>query len=419
MAEPGPVTVQGAPGEKRREWRAHWRTLVACLAGTAASITHIPTFGVLLPSIQREYGWSVSEISAGMVILATVSLVASGFVGAAVDRFGARRIGLAGLILYHGAFALLATTGPSILNWWLLWLLVGIGFSGTTTTIWAPAVAGRFHASRGLAIAVMLCGTGLSMTVMPLVATILLEHLGWRGALVGCSVLVAVIAIPLVLLFLHDRPTAAQPPGESENPVTWGGLTVREATRSWTYARIAVSAVAFTIASLALVVHFVPILREDGFAAHTAATAAGAIGLAAIAGRLTAGMLLDHIHARYIAVVCFALPALACGLLLTGPGPAAAIAIGMLIGFSSGSELDVVAYVATRYFGLRHISTIYGILVGIITFASGVGPFLSGIMFDLFGSYDALILSVIPLFLLGSLLMGSLPAYPRWQDAAR
>ncbi len=402
-----------------REWRQHWRTLVACLAGTAASITHIPTFGVLLPSIQREYGWSVSQITAGMMILATVSLIASGFVGAAVDRYGSRRIGLAGLMLYHAAFALLATTGPSILNWWLLWLLVGIGFSCTTTTIWAPAVAGRFHASRGLAIAVMLCGTGLSMAIMPLVATILLEQFGWRGALVGCSAIVAALAIPLVLLFLHDRPPTAQQPGELESLAAFDGLTVREATRSWVYARIAISAVAFTVASLALVVHFVPILSEDGLAPHAAAAAAGAIGLAAIVGRLTAGMLLDHVHARYIAVICFGLPAVACGLLLTGPGLAAAIAIGMLIGFSSGSELDVVAYAATRYFGLRHISTIYGILVGIITFAAGVGPFLSGLMFDLFGSYDHLILSVIPIFLLGSLLMGSLPAYPRWQDASR
>lgn len=412
--EYGAVGADGGSGERLGEWKRHWRTVIACLAGTAASITHIPTFGVLLPSIQGEYGWSVSEITAGMVILATVSLIASGFVGLAVDRFGSRRIGLAGLLLYHGAFALLATTGSSILNWWLLWLLVGIGFSGTTTTIWAPAVAGRFHASRGLAIAVMLCGTGISMAVMPLVATILLEHFGWRGALVGCSAVVAAIAIPLVLFFLEDRPRPVQDQGESENRAGHDGLTVREAIRSWTYVRIAVSAVAFTIASLALVVHFVPILREDGMTAHAAAAAAAAIGLAAIAGRLAAGMLLDRMHARYIAVVCFGLPAVACALLLMGPGPVAAIAIGMLIGFSSGSELDVVAYAATRYFGLRHISTIYGILVGVITFASGIGPFLSGVMFDLFGNYDKLILFVIPLFLLGSGLMGSLPSYPRW-----
>ena len=152
---------------------------------------------------------------------------------------------------------------------------------------------------------------------------------------------------------------------------------------------------------------------------HAAAAAAGAIGLAAIAGRLTAGLLLDRVHARFIAIICFGLPAVACALLLTDPGPAAAIAIGMLIGFSSGSELDVVAYSATRYFGLRKISTIYGVLVGLITFAAGVGPFLSGVMFDLFGSYDSLILSVIPLFLLGSLLMGTLPAYPRWGEEGR
>src|SRR5690606_29510900 len=158
-------------------------------------------------------------------------------------------------------------------------------------------------------------------------------------ALVGCSAIVAASSIPLVALFLRDRPDnrSAACADQSLDRVAHRGLTVREAVRSWIYVRIAISALAFTIASLALVVHFVPILREDGMAPEAAAAAAGAIGLAAIVGRLTAGSLLDHIRVRYIAVVCFGLPSVACGLLLADPGPVAAIGIGILIGFSSGS----------------------------------------------------------------------------------
>ena len=408
-------------GSAKAEWGQHWKAVLACSAGAGASVTHLGTIGVLLPSIQQEYQWPASQITAGMLIISIMSLVASGFVGAIVDRLGSRRIGLIGLVVYCGSFALLATSGPSIYNWLLLWALLGFGFVSITTTVWAPVIAKRFYQSRGLALAVILSGNGICIAALPIIATLLLENYGWRGALVGVAAVVAIISIPLVLLFVRDLPVVHDSTKDEAGSVSdeAHGTTVREAVLSSVYIRIAVSAVIFTIASIALVVHFVPILREGGIDARGAAAVASAIGLSMICGRLATGALLDRIHGSYIGAISFGMPAIACLLLLTGPGVVTAVVIALVIGFSMGSELDVVAYVSTRYFGLRQISAIYGTLVGLITFAAGVGPMLSSLMFDQFGNYREMILLIIPFFLLGSALMGSLPGYPNWQKGHR
>ena len=302
--------------------------------------------------------------------------------------------------------------------WGGLWLLRGIGFSCITTTVWAPAVAIRFHASRGLAIAIMLCANGISIGIMPILATLFMENFGWRGAFVGCALVVAAISIPLVFLLMQDTPRAARKSDDAapENPLEHPGMEVGQAMLSSVYIRIALSAVLFTIGTVGLVVYFVPILRASGMAAQEAAAAAGGLGGALIVGRLGTGILLDRMRASVIAAVSFGLPSIACLVLLTSPGPVVAAGAGLIIGLAMGSELDVVAYASTRYFGLKNISAIYGTLVGMITFASGIGPMATGAIFDLTGSYDRMVLLALPCFVLASLLMATLPHYPAWNE---
>lgn len=407
----------GTGGVARAEWRRGWPTVLACAAGAAASVTHLGSIGVLLPAIQADTGWPLSQITAGLLIPSTISLVASGFVGAAVDRFGSREIGLAGLAAYCASFALVATTGPSILNWWLLWTLLGFGFSCITTTVWAPAIAGSFHASRGLAIAVMLSGNGIAIAALPLVATLFLESYGWRGAFIGTAAVVALVSMLLVFLCLPGGGHLPGPAQGADGGPAARGMSVAEAVRSLVYFRIAISAVTFTVGTIGLITHFVPILRETGIEARDAAFAASGIGLSMIVGRLLTGFLLDRVRGAYVAAISFGLPVVSCLLLFTGPDLPLTVLASVLIGLAMGSELDVVAYMSTRYFGLPRISAIYGTLVGLITFAAGAGPLVFGVLYDLFGSYHGLILVMIPLFLLGSLLMGSLPRYPDWGEA--
>ena len=398
----------------RTEWAQHWRAPLACAAGIAVSVTPLNTIGVLIPAIRQEFGWPVSQITSGVLVLSVVALLFSGLVGAQVDKYGSRRVGLIGLCLYPCLFAALATTGPSIVNWWLLWLVLGFGNLLVSSAVWVPAIAARFQASRGLAIAVMLCGTGLSAGTLPFITTLLLERYGWRGACAGVALIDAAFAVPIVWLLLRNTPaplTCARP-GAPENTPSNVGLTLREAVRSSEYIMIAISAFVLTFGITALVVLFVPIMKSTGVTPRVAAATAGLTGIAMIIGRLGTGALLDRLGRPWIAGISFSLPALACLLLIAAPQPFSPAMVAVLIGLSLGSELDIVAYASTRYFGLRHVGLIFGTLVGMVSVAAGLGPLFAGLMFDAFGNYRTLVVALLPLFLFAAFLMASLGAYP-------
>jgi MFS family permease len=55
------------------------------------------------------------------------------------------------------------------------------------------------------------------------------------------------------------------------------------------------------------------------------------------------------------------------------------------IGFGTGGEVDVVPYLLSRYFGLRSLSTLYGLNWTVWGLAGAAGPVLMGRVFDATG----------------------------------
>jgi MFS family permease len=113
------------------------------------------------------------------------------------------------------------------------------------------------------------------------------------------------------------------------------------------------------------------------------------------------------------------LPVIPCVLLLNIPGsvPAAAVAT-LFLGLSLGVELDVVAYLVGRHFGMRNYGTLLGTIAGLLALATGLGPVLVNLAYDLTGAYTAVLWIYMPLSLLTAALFASLGRYPVFPDPA-
>ena len=99
------------------------------------------------------------------------------------------------------------------------------------------------------------------------------------------------------------------------------------------------------------------------------------------------GYLLDRFFAPHVALAFIIIP-LAGVCLLLYPGSAAfAIAAAVCIGIGLGAEVDLIAFMLSRYFGMRSFGEIYGYLFAVFMFGSGIGPFLMGLSFSQTGSY--------------------------------
>jgi MFS transporter, OFA family, oxalate/formate antiporter len=407
------------------ELRRHWSALLAAGTGVMLGVSAIPALvlGVFAGPMTREFGWSLGDYMAGTVFFTLGILVCSSSVGALCDRHGARAVALAGMPLGAVGVAGLALTQSPAWSWWLLMFLSALLGSGTLPTVWTRMVNALFERQRGLALGLVLSGSGLFLWFGAPLAQRLIEAFGWRGAWLGLALLPLVVGWAVVAVaFRGDdlRAPAGVHPGVPARAAhaaavpAIAGLTHHEAMRHYRFWVMAFGFGAVTIGVGGMNTSFVPILISKGISARDAAQLIGTMGAAIAVGRLAIGAVIDRAWAPGVAAAVLGLPAISTWLLVgdgvtTGDARIAAA----LLGFAQGAEYDFLAYLTARYFGMAHYGRIYGRIVIPVVIATAVGAFGVGRSKDLFGSFDTILPVIGLLFAAGALSMLALGRYPR------
>jgi MFS family permease len=401
-----------ATGSKSEEWQRYHMLPIAAGLGYATSVIHIYGLGPYIGPISEEFGWSRTLTTAGLSHATLIQALFSIPVGFAVDRLGPRPFALLGILLTAGAFALIGSASGGSLNWFLLWGLMAFATLPVQATVWTSAVTTRFEASRGLALAVTLCGASFAVWLFPKLGAYLIAGYGWKTALAYEAGIWVLIAFPIIFLFFrgaHDMP-AKQLDVPDPNQSMLSGISFSEGLRSSIYWRLLLASLMFTFTIIALVVHFIPMLTGRGISPLGAADVAARIGLASIAGRLITGMLLDRFRASLVGAAVFLLPALASLLLIFAgnsmsvPGVAA-----ILIGLTLGAEIDVIAYLTTKHFGLKSFGALYGGLLAALSIGTATGPLGAARIFDVYGNYTPFLWLALGFMIASSVVLISLP----------
>jgi MFS family permease len=405
-------------GAAAAEWRAHWPLVLGSLLGfTMIGVANF-SLGPFMPSLEKAFGWSRSEVTSGFTLYAVICVICQPIVGRMIDRFGPRRIALTGIALTGCAISLFATANGSLTGWLLLWVFYSLAAQLILTPVWSSAVASEFEAGRGLALATTLSGSALSATVVPIISTLVIDTFGWRAAypILGGG-LAALLLVVIWLLFYSRRDRLRQSEGTAILPVETG-LSTRQALRSPSFWKLGIAVfVSFSLV-MAFSIHMLPILTSVGLSRDKAALVAGSYGLFAVVGKFSYGLLANRFPGQVVAAAMMALPLASCALLLMpSPSTAACLMAICLIGVSSGAQLQLFVYLTTRHFGLLAFGTIFGFISSALTIASGVGPFLAGRLYDMSGDYHLLLAAGIPMSVLASLVMLWVGDYPEVRAA--
>lgn len=404
--------VTGSTGSGFAELRQHWRMLPPCMLGIMLCSTHGYSLGVMIPVIEREFGWPRAEIAMGMMIIAMIALVAAPLVGMAADRFGPRRIALVGILAFSTALASLSAA-TSLISWWLLWVLVGVGNMLILPTVWTKAINFYFDANRGIALALALCGTGVAAAFVPTLTNALVELYGWRHAYVGLGLIGAAVTF-LPAWFLFHVPSGEEPakPGASAPPRQAQGVSARDGFAQPRFLKLAGATLLFSVTICALTTNLVPVLLSRDMTATTAAGIAGLLGIGSITGRLVGGFLLDRFDAAKVAAASVVMPVVTVLLLLAFPSTGVAAVACLILGLAVGTEVDCCAYLAARHFGLRAFGTLFGTMNGLMLFGNGIAPVLANYCYDVTRSYDIVLWVQIPACLGTAILFLVLGPYP-------
>jgi MFS family permease len=389
------------------EFRAGWRVLLAGFAGTMFGISALPfyTLGLFVKPLGEAFGWSRAAVQWGFTAQMLGTILVIWAYGLMTDRYGARRVAL--LSQVGLGIALLGVAAvQSLPHWYVAWFLVAVLGAGTSPVTWTRGVNGWFDAGRGTALGLTLTGTGLTAVLAPPLVTAVVAAEGWRAGYVALGLGVLAIALPLTWLLFRDRPVPASAP--------LAGLGRRAAFRSRRFWTMFVVFALVTFAVSGVIPTVVPMLTDRGVSAGDAALYASLAGLAVIAGRIVAGMLLDRFWAPGVAAVFLLLPAAAC-LLLASDAIGSPLAVGLavvLVGLAAGAEFDLIAFMASRYFGMAHYGLIYSQLLVGAMLGGAFGPPLFGRVFDQTGSYQPALWLAAAIFVAAPLALLTLGRYP-------
>jgi cyanate permease len=264
----------------------------------------------------------------------------------------------------------------------------------------------------------MMVGIGSGAMIMPSVAQHLIARFGWHTAYAVLGGAVLLIAIPVVAVLLREKPQdmGLLPDGAPKSVVAGSEAVVPglSAFNAWTTGTFWLMVCAFFLVSASVqgcVIHLAAMLSDRGISSQIAALGSSLAGAAILLGRVGTGYLLDRFFAPRVAAVFFGSAAVGIALLWIGSATAILFAGALFVGLGLGAEVDLIAYLISRYFGLRAFGRIYSSVFSAFALAGALGPLIMGVGFDLTGSYRGPLASFFAATLVAAVLMTRLGPY--------
>ena len=403
----------GKPVFENRWWVV-FASVLSLIVGSGAIMVFAT--GVYLKPLGQELNFGRGTFSSATGLANIVMAFTTPVLGRLIDRYGMRVTMLPVIALFALATAGLSLLTSSVGVLMLLFAIQGAFSCVQTPTGYSKMLTARFDEQRGLVLGIALSGVGLGTILIPQYARILLQHFGWRTGYMGLGVLIIVLAfIPVAVFFAEpeemkkDREMMRQK-GVTDNPAL-PGVTLSEATRTPKYWALTIAVFLILTVTNGVLVHMVPMLTDRGISMTAAVGAMSLGGLALIIGRLISGYLLDKIFAIYIAVFFLIVPMVGVAILLSDAAGSWPRIAAILMGLSVGAEYDLIAFILSRYFGIRAFGALYGVISMFANFANASGMLLMGWCFQLKHTYIPMLWTFEVVLVIAIVLMTRLGPY--------
>jgi MFS family permease len=372
-----------------------------------------PPIGLFMIPVATEFGFGRAGFPLLMLMVSIFAGTVSPLAGRAIDRFGVRRVIIPAVILSGLAQLTLWGTAGSAFAFIAVMALIGALAGIQNPVAYTRVLSLWFSHRRGFMIAIAAAlGTGGGGIIVPQLVERLIGIGGWRLGYAGLGVFI-LLGVPLLIWLLREPAThIAKRVAVGHAPSSLSGCSLKQAMATPTFWMIMLALVAASASLVALSVHVPAWIADAGGSSGVAASFLSLLALGSIAGQLGSGYLLDRIPSAKIGAPFFVIAACGAGILTALPPTSPWIPFaGLMAGMSLGAELGLASYVVSRYFGLRCYGQIYGFVYGAMVIASGAGPVIMGVAFEINKDYlPAFGVTSIAL-LISFLMFALLPSY--------
>jgi len=382
-----------------------WVVVAVTFVTMAIGVNARTAFSLFFPPILTEFGWERGVTAGAFSFGFVVSGVVSPLIGRLMDRAGPRAVMELGIALMGGGLLLAPLTSAP----WHLYVTIGVmvgagsvclGYSGFS--LFLP---NWFIRRRGLAIGIAFAGVGIgSITLLPWVQHVI-EQRGWRAACTAVGLMVLIALAPINLL-LRKRPedlallpdgdasaheAAAKPVSNILNPI-WAATdwTLPRALRTTRFWWLALGFFCGLYIWYAVQVHQTKFLLDIGFSPNVGVWALGVVSLLGIPGQIALGHASDRIGRETVwAISCLGFAICFASLIALKYQPS--LPLVYLMVFTQGALgyglTSVMGAVVLEIFQGPHYGSIFGTIMLIGLSGGALGPWLTGLVYDLTGSY--------------------------------
>ena len=377
----------------------------AMLVYFTTSGTFFYSYGVFLPAMCNEYGWSRTLVGGGLSVALLAFGLPSPLIGASIARFGPRAN-----IVFGNLLVVIGLAGMSITTEvWQIYLFYGIlvglgsgfGLYLTCTTV----VNNWFIRKRSLGMGLVISAGGLGGFTFPLLATWLISNIGLQMAWLALAMIQFTCTVLIGgLILVRNRPEdmGQSPDGISntpademeektsytsrvyQSPIDW---QIRQAIRKPSTWLIATLCAANFLAISTVTAHQVAYMMDIGFSPIVAAMALGLVPGMSILGRLGFGLLGVRFEVRHLAIVSFITQVTALVILLTTKTLLLIYIYAALFGISYGALVVALPTFIGAYYGRSHYAQILGLIFPLAIIAEAAGPVMAGAINDAMGTY--------------------------------
>jgi MFS family permease len=363
------------------------------------------SFGAFFAPMSREFGAGRAAVSLVFSITAFLWFTLGAISGPLADRFGPRRVVLAGGAALGGGLLLTSLVNQLWAGYITYGLGVGIGVACGYVPMVA-AVGGWFERRRALAVGIAVTGIGVGTLAVPPLSALLIDRFGWRTAYVVLGV-ASLALIGLAALAASPPPAAME---ADRRPL--GGVV-----RSRAFWLMYLSAIPLSFALFFFFVHLVPFAQSRGAAPVAAAGLLSVVGGGSILGRLGMGVVAERLGSLATFKAAVAAMAFSTVVWLLFPQYGGLVAVALIMGTAYGGWVALSPSVAAELFGTAGLGGTVGILYTSAGIGALLGPPLSGLLIDVTGTYTwaivaALVFEIVSLGIL-------LPVSRTWADRAR
>jgi len=353
-------------------------------------------------SMLREFGWSRGTLKFRDLLTMGLAGLLSPLAGAIADKYGVKRLMAFGAATLVAALLLYGQVG-SALQMYLVHVMFAVVLASCGIVMAVILVSRWFVAKRGTATGIAMVGTSMGGALFPALGGMLVGPFGWRSSLMLYAVFPAALLV-VILLLVRERPgdMGLKPLG-ADGPARPGappaGLDYRDAIRTRTFWLIAAAGSMTFYAILGVSSHVFLYLRGQGFDVQTAARGLSWMFLMGLTGKFLFGYLADLFDHKRVLLVNL-------GIMFAGSVALASMNTDLFwpfvicFGLGWGGIYTLLQLLTMDAFGLKAAGRVLGTRTVIDAFGGGLGPWVTGWLFDRTGSYQVPFLVVSGLILL-------------------